>query len=242
VATKKTTKKKKTAASTAKGKLKAKPASASKVVKKKTTKKTNSSAATAVVKKKTQIAAAKPAARTTTRKRKTNAKASAPSPASAKANGPKRAVKPAPVKIEPPPLPEIRKPLSRTQLRKVKTDLLRKDLGEYRGLLVQKRTEILGDVEALQTDARSDSGDHLSPEHMADIGSINYEQEFTLGLVESERKLLVEIDEALVRIREGTYGVCLERGEPIGRPRLDAKPWAKYCIEVVREKESRGEL
>lgn len=134
------------------------------------------------------------------------------------------------------------KPLTDTQLRKVKTGLTKKDLEHYRTLLLQKRAEIVGDVAALETDARTDSGDHLSPEHMADIGSNNYEQEFTLGLVATERRMLLEIDQALIRIRERTYGVCLERGIPIGRARLDAKPWAKYCIEVVREKESRGEL
>ena len=79
----------------------------------------------------------------------------------------------------------------------------------------------------------------MMPIHMADIGTDNYEQEFTLGLVESERKLLREIDAAIVRIRDGIYGVCLERGIPIGRPRLDAKPWAKYCIEEARDRERR---
>ena len=133
-------------------------------------------------------------------------------------------------------------PLSVKQLRKVKSGLTRKDIEHYRQLLLQKRAQILGDVEALETDARSNSGDHMSPEHMADIGSSNYEQEFTLGLVESERKLVFEIDAALIRIREKTYGVCLESGVPIGKIRLDAKPWASYCIKVVREKESRGEL
>lgn len=230
VVTKKTTKKKKTVAT---GTLKTKSAKKTKVVKKK-----SPSAATAATKSKIKSAAAKPAAR----KRKATPKVSAGLTASPKVKSRKKAPMPAPVMVEPLSETKVAKPLSRTQLRKVKTDLSRKDIEQYRSLLVQKRAEILGDVEALQTDARSDSGDHLSPEHMADIGSINYEQEFTLGLVESERKLVIELDEALVRIREKTYGVCLERGVPIGRPRLDAKPWAKYCIEVVREKESRGEF
>jgi len=58
-----------------------------------------------------------------------------------------------------------------------------------------------------------------------------------LGLVESERRLLAEINDALVRMQEGTYGVCVETGKQIGKPRLDVTPWAKYTIEVVREKE-----
>ncbi len=135
-----------------------------------------------------------------------------------------------------------KEPLSDAQLRKVKTGLTKAILEQYRTLLLQKRGELLGDVEALESDARNDSGDHFSPEHMADIGSNNYEQEFTLGLVESEQRLLREIDEAVLRIRNRTYGVCVESGEPIGKPRLDAKPWAKYCIAVAREKERLGQL
>jgi RNA polymerase-binding protein DksA len=69
------------------------------------------------------------------------------------------------------------------------------------------------------------------PVHMADLGSDNYELEFTLGLIEGERALLQEIDEALERIRTGQYGICLATGKPIGKARLKAKPWAKFCYE-----------
>ncbi len=131
---------------------------------------------------------------------------------------------------------------SEAALRRVKTDLTRADKNRYRNLLMAKRQELLGDVEALQTESKSSGGDlsHM-PVHMADAGTDQYEHEFTLGLVESERKLLKEINDALLRIKSGTYGVCLETGEPINKDRLDAKPWAKYSIEVVRERERRGQ-
>ena len=121
--------------------------------------------------------------------------------------------------------------------------MTKRDLQQYRQLLLTKRREILGDVESMETDARTkNDGGNLSnmPVHMADVGSDHYEQEFTLGLVESEGKLVREINEALHRIEDGIYGVCIERGVPIGRARLDAKPWAKYCIEVARERERSG--
>jgi RNA polymerase-binding transcription factor DksA len=131
--------------------------------------------------------------------------------------------------------------LTEDDLRKVKTGLSRKDLEHYRLLLLHKRAEILGDVDSLQTDrdSKNPGGGNLSnmPLHMADVGTENYEQEFTLHLVESERALLREINDALMRIRSGTFGVCLESGVPINRARLDAKPWARYSIEVSREKE-----
>ncbi|MCC7192584.1 MAG: TraR/DksA family transcriptional regulator [Phycisphaeraceae bacterium] len=131
--------------------------------------------------------------------------------------------------------------LTEDELRKVKTGLTKKDLEHYRELLMQKRAEILGDVASLETDARNNGGNLSNmPLHMADIGSDNYEQEFTLGLVESERKLLQEINEALLRIKAGTYGVCVEMGVPIAKARLDAKPWAKHCIEAARLLERTG--
>ena len=145
--------------------------------------------------------------------------------------------------LPPPPLEPLVEPetISEARLRRVaKEELSKAEVEQYRCLLVQKRNDLLGDVEALENDARNDSGDHFSPEHMADIGSNNYEQEFTMGLVESEQKLLREIDEALLRIENRTYGVCAQTAKPIGKVRLDAKPWAKYCIEVAREKERLG--
>lgn len=125
------------------------------------------------------------------------------------------------------------------ELRKVKTGLSAQELQKFRSLLLEKRAELIGDVESLQNDARNEDAS-ISYEHMADVGTDSYEQEFTLGLVESERKLLREIDESLDRINKDTYGVCIISGEPIGKPRLEAKPWAKYSITVAREREKRG--
>jgi RNA polymerase-binding transcription factor DksA len=78
------------------------------------------------------------------------------------------------------------------------------------------------------------------PNHMADLGTDNWEQEFNLGLMENQRQDLREIDDALERIANGTYGICLGTGKPITKARLRAKPWAKYCIEYARLRESNG--
>lgn len=134
--------------------------------------------------------------------------------------------------------------LSDEELRAVKTGLSRKDLQHFRAVLLEKRAEIFGDVQGMQEARNNANGGENShmPLHMADVGSDNYEQEFTLGLMESERKTLVEIDDALERIQKSTYGVCIDSGKVIPRERLDIKPWAKYCIEVARERERRGLL
>jgi RNA polymerase-binding protein DksA len=106
-----------------------------------------------------------------------------------------------------------------------------------------KRREIVNNVsemegEALKQSRLDASGDLSSmPIHMADIGTDNYEQEFALGLMDSERKLLNEIDGALQRIEEKTYGICEGTGKPIRKARLQAQPWARYCVEYARQLE-----
>ncbi len=117
--------------------------------------------------------------------------------------------------------------------------LSKSELAEVRQLLLQKRQALLGDLSGMEATAMRSRQGHAGdlshmPTHLADLGSDNYEQEFTLGLLESERMLLIEIDQALERIDRGTYGICLGTGEPIGKSRLMARPWAKYTIEYAR--------
>jgi DnaK suppressor protein len=114
------------------------------------------------------------------------------------------------------------------------------DLSHFKLLLLEKRAEIIGDVSSMENEAlkksRLDAAGDLSsmPIHMADIGTDNYEQEFALGLLDSERKLLREINDALQRIEDGTYGTCEGTGEQIPRARLEASPWARYCVAYAR--------
>lgn len=118
--------------------------------------------------------------------------------------------------------------------------LTAEEIEDFTQMLLVKRRELLGDVGHMQNEAldnnRQDSTGDLSnmPIHMADIGTDNYEQEFTLGLLESERKLLREIDHALAKVQEGSYGICEGTGKLIGRGRLEAKPEARYCVEYAR--------
>ncbi|UCF44550.1 MAG: TraR/DksA C4-type zinc finger protein [Planctomycetota bacterium] len=114
------------------------------------------------------------------------------------------------------------------------------DIKHFKQMLLEKRQEILVNVgemedEALKKSRLDASGDLSSmPIHMADLGTDNYEQEFALGLMDSERKLLKEIDDALDRIENHTYGICEGTGKPIPKARLEAQPWARYCVEYAR--------
>ncbi len=123
----------------------------------------------------------------------------------------------------------------------LKTTLTAKQLRNYRDVLLIKRAELVGDVSAMETAALQSRGGNLSnlPIHMADIGSDTYDQDFMLSLAETERKRLREIDDALMRIKDKTYGICQMTGQPIPTARLDAKPWAKYTIEAARAVEAR---
>ncbi len=111
------------------------------------------------------------------------------------------------------------------------------ELKEFRKLLLAKRRELVGDMagieaEALGADRQESKGD--ISDHPADAGTDNFEQEFSLGLLESERNMLTDIDRALNRIENGTYGVCLGTGKQIAKARLIARPWAPYSIEYAR--------
>jgi len=114
------------------------------------------------------------------------------------------------------------------------------ELDHFKKLLLIKRMQIIGSVSEIQDEAlkqsRMDASGDLSsmPIHMADIGTDNYQQEFALELVDSERKLLKEIYDALERIEKDSYGICEKTGKPILKARLEAKPWARYCVEYAR--------
>lgn len=120
-----------------------------------------------------------------------------------------------------------------------KSVLSKTELQHFRELLIVKLKEITGDVDHFEAESlkksRLDASGDLSsmPIHMADIGSDNYEQEFALGLMDSERKLVHEILAALKRIDDGSYGICEGTGEPIPKPRLDGIPWTRYCVQYA---------
>lgn len=123
-----------------------------------------------------------------------------------------------------------------------KTRLSEASLEEFRQMLLAKRRELIGDVnnledEAIRSGSHGGGGLSAMPIHMADIGSDTWEQELTLGLIENERGLLREIDQALERIENKTFGICLATGKVITKDRLRAQPWAKYCIEYARKRE-----
>ena len=126
--------------------------------------------------------------------------------------------------------------------KKVVKKLKPADMEEFKALLLEKRKELVGNVNTMENETLKKDRTDLSnmPFHMADMGSDNFEQEFTLELMDGERKVLKEIDVALARIDEGTYGICEGNGKPIEIERLKAIPWTKYSVEYAREMEKNS--
>ena len=120
-----------------------------------------------------------------------------------------------------------------------KAKLPRKELDRYREILLAKRNELVGDVANMEEEALRQSSGSLSnlPQHMAEQGSDTCDQSLSLDLAQVDRNLIKEIEEALKRIDDGTFGVCLRTGKRISAERLAEVPWAKYSIEAAREME-----
>jgi DnaK suppressor protein len=120
------------------------------------------------------------------------------------------------------------------------------DLTSFQESLLGLRARLRGDLDQMTDEAlrrgQPDSSGNLSnvPLHMADVGTENYDQEFTLSLIENDQDTLGQIHEALSRIDAGTYGRCEECGEMIAKPRLQALPYTRHCIECARALERRG--
>ena len=78
--------------------------------------------------------------------------------------------------------------------------------------------------------------------HMADAGTDSFDRDFALSRLSSEQDAVYEIDEAMMRIRRGTYGICELTGKPIERRRLEAIPWTRFCADAEKQLEKNGEV
>jgi RNA polymerase-binding transcription factor DksA len=121
----------------------------------------------------------------------------------------------------------------------VKTVLSKKEIDGYQEILVQKLAEIRGDLAGMREEALKSSGD-ASIESIADYGTDAFDQDFTLGLVESSSEHIEAIEEALARIEAGTYGACDACSDFIGKVRLHARPEARLCMPCQEREEDEG--
>jgi RNA polymerase-binding transcription factor DksA len=113
----------------------------------------------------------------------------------------------------------------------------------FKEQLLALRARLRGDVNAMADAAlrktRSEANGDLSsmPIHMADIGSDNYEQEFTLSLMQTDEMTLESIESAIEKIEDGVFGLCEECNGPISKARLNAIPHTPLCIKCAQKLE-----
>ena len=118
------------------------------------------------------------------------------------------------------------------------------DMKVYKERLLTLRARLRGDVHAMADAAlnktRTEASGDLScmPIHMADVGTDNYEQEFTLELLQNEEQTLEFIEAALVRIEDEIYGTCSECGSRIPKTRLNAIPYTPHCVKCASKLQS----
>jgi RNA polymerase-binding transcription factor DksA len=125
-----------------------------------------------------------------------------------------------------------------------KKPMKKAEMKVYKERLLMLRARMRGDVSAMAENSlrrnRLEANGDLSsmPLHMADIGTDNFEQEFTLSLMQSEGGTLSLIESALERIEDGVYGFCDECHSAIPKARLNAIPYTPFCVKCAEKLQS----
>jgi len=193
----------------------------------------------------------------TASKAKAKTRAAAPKPAAqpsrkapARIAAPKSPVKPA-LKAPPPPAPA--RPVAAAPVigasllsgprnvepyvpRKGEEYMSKEQLEHFRTILSSWKQDLMQEVDRTMLHMKDEAANFPDPNDRA-----TQESEFSLELRtrDRERKLIRKIDEALKRIEDGSYGFCLETGEPIGVKRLEARPVATLSVEAQERRERR---
>ena len=114
----------------------------------------------------------------------------------------------------------------------------------YRERLLALRAKIQGDTTQMEDNALNKDHNQVTsmPNHMAELGSGNFDQELTLRVLGGEEDALKQIEAAIERIEDGSYGLCDKCGEKIPKVRLDAIPYAAECVRCASEQEEDHNL
>ena len=117
------------------------------------------------------------------------------------------------------------------------------DFTLHRQRLLVLRARLQGDVTQMADNALNKDHNKTTsmPNHMAELGSDNSDQELTLSLLGSEKDALDQIDAAIERIDDGSYGLCEKCGAKIPKARLEAIPYAAQCIRCASQREEGRE-
>jgi DnaK suppressor protein len=118
------------------------------------------------------------------------------------------------------------------------------DVDRFREALLEERGRVEAAIENLHEEHPGTISDEAGEEaaydnHLADTATETYDRELDYTLEENSEHVLADIEAALKRIEDGTYGICTNCGKQIPEERLEARPWATLCIDCQRERERR---
>jgi DnaK suppressor protein len=116
------------------------------------------------------------------------------------------------------------------------------DTEQFRQRLLDERKRIVDAIDNIHAEnpgSIADEAEELGfqDNHLGDVATATFDREMASTLEDNSTHLLGEIDGALARIDDGTFGICGRCGNPIGAERLEALPWATLCIEDKRKQE-----
>ena len=110
-----------------------------------------------------------------------------------------------------------------------------KTLARFKKILLKEREEIVGEVKQIFESSKEMGQDGI--QDIGDEAANIYNKQVLLSLNENEQVRLKEVDEALDRIKTGSYGICEECGGPISLKRIEVRPVAKYCVPCLTKLE-----
>lgn len=115
------------------------------------------------------------------------------------------------------------------------------ELAEVRKELEAEAAGLRDDISTAESEIAARLGDAVGDagDDSADAGAKTFQREHELALTQNARELLAQIERALARIEDGSYGVCESCGEPIGKARLQAFPRAVLCVSCKQREERR---
>jgi len=127
----------------------------------------------------------------------------------------------------------------------LKKKFTKKELTEFKKLILKRKDEVSDEIKHISDDTLKKSQKDASGDisgytyHMADVATDNYDREFSLGLASNDRQSLYELEDALKKIEDGSFGVCEDCKHLITKVRLKAVPHARLCVKCQEKREKK---
>ena len=121
----------------------------------------------------------------------------------------------------------------------------KKELIDFKKLIMKIKDNIVDDIKHISEDTLKKSQKDASGDisgytyHMADVATDTYDREFSLGLASNDRQFLYELEDALKKIDDGTFGICESCKMLIAKTRLKAVPYARHCVKCQEKKDKK---